>query len=130
MVGDIADVRLAGKRTVLVMDSPGTRRLSALYRMFGPAEAPRPARRSEVHHTPKRGSWLDMAGTETDVLSRQCPDRRIPGRETMIEEAAAWQERRNASAKPVSWRFRAEDARIRLKPLYPSIQRCQKTRAC
>ena len=67
-------------------------------------------------------SWLNMAEIEINVLSRQCLDRRIPDRGTLVGEVAAWQERRYASAKPVNWRFRTEDARIKLKSLYPSIQ--------
>ncbi len=66
-----------------------------------------------------------MAEIETGVLSLQCPDRRIPDRDAMISEVAAWEDHRNASAKPVNWRFRAEGARLKLKSLYPSIQRCQ-----
>jgi len=63
-----------------------------------------------------------MAETGINVLYRQCLDRRIPDRETMVREVAAWQRHRNASAKPVDWRFRTGDARIRLKSLYPSVQ--------
>ncbi len=101
---------------------PDTHRLSTLYGTFGPAEASRPADRFEVHHTPKHGSWLNMAETGTDVLSRQCPARRIPDREAMVREAGAWQAHRNPSAKPVDWRFRTGDARVKLKSLYPSQQ--------
>ena len=119
---DLAGARFPGKRTVPVMDSLSTHRLSTLYDTFGPAEAARLAGRSGIHHTPKHGSWPSMAETGISVLSRQCLGRRIPDRETMASEAAAWQERRNATAKPVDRRFRTEDARIKLKSLYPSIQ--------
>ncbi len=119
---DMADVHLPGRRTVPVMASPDTHRLSTLYEAFDPAEASRLADRFEVHHTPKHGSWLNMAETGTNVLSRQCLDRRIPDRGTMVREVAAWQRHRNGSAKPVDWRFRTDDARIRLKSLYPAIQ--------
>lgn len=104
------------------MDNLNTRKLSALCDTFEPEAAARLAGRFEVHHTPKHGSWLNMAEIEINVLSRQCLDRRIPDRETMTREVAAWQEHRNASAKPVDWRFRAGNARIKLKSLYPSIQ--------
>jgi len=77
---DMADVHLPGRRVVLVMDNLNTHRLSTLYEAFPPAEASRPADRSGVHHTPKHGSWPDMAETGTGVLSRQCLDRRIPDR--------------------------------------------------
>lgn len=119
---DIADVHFPDRKVVLVMDNLNTHRLSSLYETFEPAEASRLADRFEVRHTPKHGSWLNMAEIEINVLSRQCLDRRIPDRETMVSEVAAWQEHRNASAKPVNWRFRTEDARIKLKSLYPSIQ--------
>ena len=119
---DLADVHFPGKRIILVMDNLNTHKLSTLYDTFEPAEASRLARRFEIHDTPKHGSWLNMAEIEINVLSRQCLDRRIPDRETMISEVAAWQDHRNASAKPVNWRFRTEDARIKLKSLYPSIQ--------
>ena len=119
---DIADVHFPGKRIVLVLDNLNTHKLSTLYDTFEPAEAARLADRFEVHHTPKHGSWLNMAELEINVLSLQCLDRRIPDRDTMTSEVAAWEDHRNASAKPVNWRFRAEDARVKLKSLYPSIQ--------
>ncbi len=121
LLRDMADVHLPGRRIVLVMDNPDTHRLSTLHGASGPAEASRLADRFEVHHTPKHGSWLNMAETGINVLSRQCLDRRIPDRGTMVREVAAWQRHRNGSAKPVDWRFRTEDARIRLKSLYPTI---------
>jgi len=119
---DMADVHLPGRRIVPVTANPDTHRLSTLYEAFPPAEASRPADRSGVHHTPKHGSWPDMAETGINVLSRQCLDRRIPDRETMVREVAAWQRHRNGSAKPVDWRSGTDDARIRLKSLYPAIQ--------
>jgi len=119
---DMADVHLPGRRIVPVMDSPDTHRLPTLHGAFPPAEASRPADRSGLHHTPKHGSWPDMAETGTSVLSRQCLDRRIPDRGTMVREVAAWRRHRNGSAKPVDWRSGTDDARIRLKSLYPAIQ--------
>jgi len=122
LLRDMADVHLPARRIVLVMDNLNTHRLSTLHGTFPPAEASRLADRFEVHHTPKHGSWPDMAETGINVLSRQCLDRRIPDRETMVREVAAWQRHRNGSAKPVDWRFRTGDARVRLKSLYPAIQ--------
>ena len=119
---DLADVHFPEKKIVLVMDNLNTHKLSTLYDTFEPAEASRIAKRIAVHYTPKHGSWLNMAEIEINVLSRQCLNRRLPDRETMVHEVAAWQEHRNGSAKPVNWRFRTEDARIKLKSLYPSIQ--------
>ena len=119
---DIADEHFPRQKIVLVMDNLNTHRLSTLCETFEPDEASRLAGRFEIHHTPKHGSWLNMAEIEINVLSRQCLSRRIPDRETMVSEVAAWQERRNASAKPVDWRFKTADARVKLKSLYPSIQ--------
>ena len=104
------------------MDNLNTHKLSTLYDTFEPAEASRLADRFEVHHTPKHGSWLNMAEIEINVLSRQCLDRRIPDRETMRNEVGAWEKRRNDTSTPVNWRFRTADARVKLKSLYPSTQ--------
>ncbi len=119
---DLADTHFPGRRIIPVMDSLNVHRLSTPCDTFPPAGARRLAERSGVHHTPKHGSWLNIAETGTNVLSRQCPDRRIPGRETLVSEVAAWQERRNSDGTPVNWRFRTEDARVKIKSLYPSIQ--------
>jgi hypothetical protein len=76
----------------------------------------------EFHYTPKHGSWLNMAEIELSVLSRQCLDRRIPDKETLEQETAAWEQTRNAKGATVNWRFTTADARIKLKRLYPSIE--------
>ena len=122
MLRNIADVHFPGKRIVLVLDNLDNHKLSTLHDTFKPAEAARLAGRFEVHYTPKHGSWLNMAELEINALSLQCMDRRISDRDTMISEVAAWEDHRNASAKPVNWRFRAENARVKPKSLYPSIQ--------
>ena len=119
---DIADVHFPGKRIVLVLDNLNTHKLSTLYETFAPAEASRLADRFEVHHTPKHGSWPDMAEIEINVPGRQCLARRIPDRETMVAEVGAWEKERNEASTPVDWRFRVEQARCKLKSLYPSIQ--------
>ena len=80
------------------------------------------AQRLEIHYTPKPGSWLNMAEIELGVLTRQCSDRRIPSQEILREETQAWQSQRNRDTMRVDWRFTTEDARIKLKSLYPSIQ--------
>ena len=110
------------ERIVLVMDNLNTHRLSSLYEAFAPSEARRIAERLEIHYTPKHGSWLNMAEVEIGVLTRQCLDRRIPDRAVLRREVEAWQEDRNRDAVSVNWRFSTDDARIRLKSLYPSIQ--------
>ena len=109
-------------RIVLVMDNLNTHHPASLYEAFEPAEARRIAERLEVHYTPKHGSWLNMAEIEIGVLARQCLDRRIPGQEVLRREVEAWQAQRNREEIRVDWRFTTEDARIKLKSLYPSIQ--------
>ena len=109
-------------RIVLVMDNLNTHHPSSLYEEFEPAEARRIAERLEVHYTPKHGSWLDMAEIEIGVMARQCLDRRIPDQSVLRREVGAWQYQRNQDAIRVDWRFTTEDARIKLKSLYPSIQ--------
>lgn len=76
----------------------------------------------EIHHTPKHGSWLNMAEIELSILSRQCLDRRIPDQEALKMEIIEWQEKRNAISRPMEWRFTTEDARVKLKKLYSSLQ--------
>lgn len=104
------------------MDNLNTHKPGSLYAAFKPEEARRIAERLEIHYTPKHGSWLDMAKIEIGVLSRQCLDRRIPDQATLRAEIEAWQVQRNQKTARVNWRFTTEDARIKLKSLYPSIQ--------
>jgi len=110
------------ERIVLVMDNLNTHHPSSLYEAFEPEEALRLARRLEIHYTPKHGSWLNMAELELGVLARQCLDRRIPQYEILKQETGTWQEQRNREEIRVHWRFTTQDARIKLKSLYPSIQ--------
>ena len=106
---------------VLVLDNLNTHTPASLYEAFPPAEARRIAERLEIHHTPKHGSWLNMAEIELSVLSGQCLDRRMEDRATLRAEVSAWNVDRNAAGKGVNWRFTTDDARIKLKHLYPSI---------
>ena len=122
LLKDLADVHFPRKKSVLVMDNRNTHHLATLYRTFKPEEAGRLSHRFEVHYTPKHGRWLNMAEREINVLSKPCLNRRIPDRETMVQEIAAWQRERNGSSKPIKWQFRTKDARIKLKSLYPSVQ--------
>ena len=85
-------------------------------------EAQRITERLEIHYTSKRGSWLNMAEIEIEVLARQCLDRRIPDQEALRREVDAWQDQRNRDMVRVDWRFTTDDARIKLKSLYPAIQ--------
>ncbi len=77
-------------------------------------------KRLEFHHTPKHGSWLNMAELEFSVLNRPCLDRRIPDPEPLRQEIAAWEAERNAARATVHWRFTVTDARIKLHRLYPA----------
>jgi hypothetical protein len=109
-------------KVVLVMDNLNTHKLSSLYEAFAPEEARRLIGRLEVHHTPKHGSWLNMAETELSVLSGQCLDRRIGEKNELRAEVAAWEKARNTAKCRVDWQFTTADARVKLKRLYPSIQ--------
>jgi hypothetical protein len=119
----LVDVRYPeAERIVLVLDNLNTHTPASLYEAFPPAEAKRLADKLEIHYTPKHGSWLNIAEIELSILSRQCLGRRIPNKATLQAEATAWAERRNAAGGKVDWRFTTEDARIKLKRLYPKIQ--------
>src|SRR4051812_18258193 len=110
------------ERVVLVMDNLNTHKLASLYEAFPPEQARRLAERFEVHHTPKHGSWLNVAEIELSVLSRQCLDRRIETKEELIREVAAWENDRNERQVGTHWRFTIADARIKLHRLYPASQ--------
>ena len=119
---DLAEIHfLNAKKIVLVQDNLNTHTKASLYEAFPAAEARRLAERVEWHYTPKHGSWLDMAESELGVLSSQCLDRRIPDKQTLIDEIAAWEDDRNANHAKADWQFTTADARIKLKHLYPSI---------
>jgi hypothetical protein len=123
VIKDLVDTHYPdAERLVLVMDNLNIHTPAALYDTFPPAEAKRIADRLEIHHTPKHGSWLDMAEIELSALARQCLDRRIPDQETLTAEIAAWEQARNAAPVTIDWRFTTDDARTKLKHLYPSIQ--------
>src|SRR3712207_9335317 len=102
------------------MDNLNIHSPASLYEAFPPAEAKRLADRLEIHHTPKHGSWLNMAEIELAILQRQCLDRRLGDREAMTREVAAWAAARNAATKTIAWRFTAAGARIQIKRLYPA----------
>lgn len=110
------------EQIVLVMDNLNTHTLAALYEVFPPAEARRLCRRFEVHYTPKHGSWLNMAEIELSILDRQCLSQRLSSFEIAQQQIDAWTTRRNHASTAIDWRFTAEDASIKLKHLYPSIQ--------
>ena len=122
LIKSLMDEDYPDKRVVLVMDNLNTHAPGSLYEAFEPAEARRVAERLEIHYTPKHGSWLNMAEIEIGVMVRQCLDRRIPDRDFLRSKVKAWQNCRNREAVAVDWRFTTDDARIKLKSLYPSIQ--------
>ena len=109
-------------QVVLVWDNLNTHTPTSWYKAFPPAEARRLLDRLEIHYTPKHGSWLDIAEIELSVFTQQGLDRRIPDLEILRREATAWAERRNAEQVGVDWQFTTEDARIKLKRLYPQYQ--------
>ena len=122
-VQELVDVHYptAGK-IVLVLDQLNTHTPASLSAAFPPAEAKRLADRLEFHHTPKHGSWLNMAEIELSVLERQCLRRRIEDRAALEREAAAWTARRNAAVATIDWQFTTADARTKLRRLYPAIE--------
>ena len=109
------------KRITLVMDNLNTHTGASLYKAFAPAVARSLLDKLEFVHTPKHGSWLNIAECEFSVLNRQCLNRRLPDVETVTSEVRTWQQERNQSDKPVDWRFTTDDARVKLKRLYPKI---------
>jgi hypothetical protein len=109
------------ERLVLVMDQLNTHSPASLYEAFSPAEAKRLADKLEIHYTPTHGSWLNMAEIELSILARQCLNRRLHDRATMDREVAAWVAARNTATATIDWRFTSDDARIKLKRLYPAF---------
>ena len=107
---------------VVVLDNLNTHSPASFYEAFEPEEAHRLANRFEFHYTPKHGSWLNIAECELSVLASQCLSQRIPDKPTLVREVAAWEKRRNAVHVTVDWQFKAEDARIKLKRLYPVLK--------
>ena len=107
------------ERVVLVMDQLNTHSVASLYEAFPPAEAWRVAQRLEVHHTPKHGSWLNMAEVELSALARDMPER-VGDRAALARHVAAWEGRRNGATVKADWQFAAADARVKLRKLYPT----------
>jgi len=109
------------RRVCLVLDNLNTHTLASLYEAFVPATARALASRLELCYTPKHGSWLNMAEVELSALTLQCLDRRIGSMDDLQREVSAWARQRNEACKTLSWQFTTEDARIRLKHLYPQF---------
>ena len=110
------------KKVVLVMDNLNTHNIASLYQTFEPKHALELASRLEIHYTPKHGSWLDMAEIELSALGRQCIGKsRIPDLETLRNLLKPWYTDRNNKQRGIDWQFTADDARVKLKRLYPII---------
>jgi hypothetical protein len=107
-------------KVVLVMDNLNTHTTGSLYEAFDPAKAHALAQRLEIHHTPKHGSWLNIAEIELSALTRQCLDRRIGDIDVLNGELAAWENAVNTAQRQVNWHFTTSDARTRLRHLYPT----------
>jgi hypothetical protein len=110
------------ERIVLVVDNLNVHHPACLYERFAPAEARRIASKIEWHYTPEHGSWLNIAECELSVLKRQCLKGRVPTLEAVEQKASAWQDRRNEAQVTIDWRFTTDDARIKLKRLYPIVK--------
>ena len=119
---DLSDRHFPGaSKIILVQDNLSTHTVASLYATFAPAEARRLAERFEWHYTPKHGSWLNMAESELGVLASQCLDRRIPDKDSLVQEVMFWQAHRNKHHAKAHWQFTNDDARIKLRHLYPSL---------
>jgi hypothetical protein len=109
------------EKIILVLDNLNTHNIASLYQAFKPNEAKRLADKLEIHYTPKHGSWLNMAEIELSILSRQCMDDYFETQEQLANAIAAWEHSRNKINAGINWRFTTDDARIKLKRLYPTI---------
>jgi hypothetical protein len=109
------------ERIVLVMDQLNTHSLASLYEVFPPAEGQRLAGRLEIHHTPKHGSWLNMAEIELSVLARDLPER-VGSRAALEQRVSAWEQRRHRAGVKADGPFTTTDARIKLRKLYPTVE--------
>lgn len=109
------------KRVVLIMDNLNTHNISSLYEAFEPEKAFALAQRLEIHHTPKHGSWLNVAEVELSVFKRQCLPERVPSIDLLRTMTEKWNSERNENCNRIDWQFTTDDARIKLKRLYPKF---------
>jgi len=120
-IKEIADMYENASKITLVMDNLNTHKPGSLYEVFAPEKAKKLWDRFEFVHTPKHGSWLNMAEIELNVLARQCLNRRIARLSTVKKEVDAWQNHRNNRCAKINWQFTTNDARIKLRRLYPTL---------
>ena len=107
-------------RTIrLILDNLNTHKFGSLYEAFEPSEARRIAKRLELHYTPKRGSWLNIAEIELSVFSRQCLKGRIGDEETLRRHIGSLEKERNEAGATIDWLFSSQDARVKLNRVYP-----------
>jgi len=112
------------EKITLVMDNLNTHRMSCLYEAFAPDEARRLIEKIEVIHTPKHGSWLNMAECELSVMEKQALGERVENEALLRAGLAVWNADRNSRSKGIDWQFKTHDARIKLRRLYPQITMC------
>jgi hypothetical protein len=121
-IRSLLDGRYAqAERVVLVMDQLNTHAIASLYGAFPPEDAKRLAGQIELHHTPKHGSWLNIAEIELSALGRQCLARRIAHQDSLRRKVEQWEQQRNAAVTKVDWQFTTAQARVKLRSLYPSL---------
>jgi hypothetical protein len=118
----VEELHEEAEKVVVVMDNLNTHKLASLYEAFPPEQARRIAEKLEIHHTPKHGSWLNMAEIELSVLARQCLDQRLDSSAKVRQEVEVWELERNEQQVEIKWQFTTADARIKLRRLYPEIQ--------
>ena len=109
------------EKIILVSDNLNTHNISSFYEAFDPETARQLSRKIEFHHTPKHGSWLNIAEIELSVLSKQCLKIRIPSLDKLNNELSAWERYRNSTSNKVNWHFSTADARVKLTSLYPKF---------
>ena len=122
VMDQLSDQYPDAKQITVVLDNLNTHHPSSFYDTFEPSKARRLTQRFEFVYTPKHGSWLNIAEIEFNVVNQNCLSRRIPDMDTLRTEVAAWEARRNESVKGVDWQFTTDDARTKLKRLYPKNQ--------
>ena len=109
------------RKIILVCDNLNIHTIGAFYKAFPSGESSNLVKRMEIHNTPINGSWLNIAEIELSALSRQCLDRRLDNLDLFFLETKKWETSRNNNRKPVDWQFTSENARIKLKQLYPQF---------
>ncbi len=110
------------EKITLVIDNLNTHDPGSFYEAFPPDKAKAAWDRFEFVHTPKHGSWLNMAEIELNVLEGQCLKRRMDDIEFVRKEVLAWENDKNNKNAKINWRFTTEDARIKLARLYPTLE--------